>query len=460
MLTAQEIFIGLQPLEGEHRLNLFHSKHLLQIFNSRLFPTILQVGTVIFLGVILLLGLFGPQNPARNIALVLTWAIWWPMLLISFFFTARFWCGVCPIATIAGVVNHFYNFGFKVPPFIRKYGIYLSIAGFGVIIWMEQATKMNASPLATSFLLLGILAAATVTGLLFERRAWCRYLCSLGGMAGVFATTSIIEFRGNLDVCSNECKTHACFVGTDTVKGCPMYQGAFALQNNEHCILCGNCVKICENLSPRINLRPPAIELITSGEQSRRKAHSSRFSLALFVPALLGSLLAREFWEVGIYEQIGTSLGSNTLASLVTLVVSALIAFGVLWAGGIIAIRKSDKLIDRFSWLGLAFIPLVFAGELSHQLARLLLWAGQLIPILGRQIGIDYLQRFGIQATPIMVHGFQVMVILFGAITTLAIGKRSISDYTDTQSKAPIWILRALVLALSATYLMLFIQGA
>lgn len=241
-----------------------------------------------------------------------------------------------------------------------------------------------------------------------------------------------------------------------------MYQGAFSLQNNEHCVLCGNCVKICENLSPRINLRPPAMELVTSGEESRRKGHSSRFSLALFVPVLLGSLLAREFWESTIYERIEGSLGSNALGALTVLVVFSLATLGVLWAGGMVAIRKPGKLTDKFNWLALAFIPLTFSGELSHQLARLLLQAGQLIPILGRQIGFDYLQKpgFGIEATPMMVHGFQAMVILSGAIITLIVGKRTIQDYTDTQSKVPVWILRVLVVGLSVTYLMFFIQGA
>ena len=142
------------------------------------------------------------------------------------------------------------------------------------------------------------------------------------------------------------------------------------------------------------------------------------------------------------------------------LVAFTLLIFGVLWLGGIIAIRKSSQLLHKFHWLALAFIPLAFAGELGHQLARLLLWAGQLIPTLGRQIGIDYLERFGIQATPAVVHGFQFMVILFGAIITLYVGKRTIIDYTDTQSKFPVWILRTLVLMLSVTYLVFFIQGA
>jgi transcriptional regulator with AAA-type ATPase domain len=315
MLTPQEIFIGLQPLSGEKRLNLFHFEWLRRVFENRLFPTILQIGTVAFLGLILLLGLFGPQDPTSNIALILTWAIWWPMLVLSFVFAARFWCSVCPIGAIAGIMNRLYNSGLKVPSFLRKYGIYFSIAGFALIVWIEQATEMDASPLATSFLLLSILTAAIVTGLLFERRAWCRYLCPLGGMASVFATTSVIEFRGNLDVCNNECRTHACFVGTDAVKGCPMYQGAFSLQNNEHCVLCGNCIKICESQSPRINLRPPAMELAADPQQLRTKSLSSRLGLALFVPVLIGSLLARESKELAIHERIGQILGADALCS-------------------------------------------------------------------------------------------------------------------------------------------------
>ena len=459
ILTAQEIFIGLQPLEGKYRLNLFHFENLQRIFRSRFFPAIFQVATVAFFVFILLLGIFGPQNPTSNIILILTWSIWWPMLVVSFLFTARFWCGVCPIAAIAGVISRFYNLGLKVPPFMRKHGINFSIAGFALIIWIEQATHMNASPLATSFLLLSILAAAIVVGLLFERRAWCRYLCPLGGMARVFATTSIIEFRGNLEVCSNDCKSHACFVGNDKVKGCPMYQGAFSIQSNENCVLCGNCVKICEKHSPRINLRPPAIELAGGDDRSRRSEYSSHLGLPLFVPVLVGSLLSREFEKLAIYGKISDAMG-HALSSFIMLVAFTLLIFGVLWLGGIIAIRKSSQLLHKFHWLALAFIPLAFAGELGHQLARLLLWAGQLIPTLGRQIGIDYLERFGIQATPAVVHGFQFMVILFGAIITLYVGKRTIIDYTDTQSKFPVWILRTLVLMLSVTYLVFFIQGA
>ncbi|HIE26525.1 TPA: cyclic nucleotide-binding domain-containing protein [Candidatus Poribacteria bacterium] len=460
MLTPQEIFIGLQPLEGEKRFNLFRFERFQQIFESQLFPRLLQIGTVVFFGLVLLLGLLGPQNPTSNIALILTWAIWWPVLVLSFLFAARFWCGICPIAAIAEWINHLCNLGFKAPSFLRKYGIYFNLAGFALIIWEEQATEMNAQPRATSFLLLGILTAAIVTGLLFERRAWCRYLCPLGGMASTFATTSIIEFRGNLDVCNNECSTHACFVGTDTVKGCPMYQGAFSLQSNEYCILCGNCIKNCEKQSPRINLRPPAIELAAKTEQLRAKAFSSRLGLALFVPLLIGSLFAREFKEMAIYERIEQILDTDALTPLVTLVVFSLMMFGVLWAGGIAAIRRPGQSIDRFCWLALAFIPLTFAGELAHQLARLLLWAGQLIPTLGRQIDFDHLQRFGIQATPAMVYLLQIMIILFGAIITLIVGKQTIANYINGQRTFPLWVLRMLVLVLSITYLILFSQGA
>ncbi len=459
MLTPQEIFIGLRPLEGEKRFNLFRFEWLRRTFENRLFPNLLKIGTVAFFGFTLLLGLLGPQNPTSNIALILIWAIWWPVLVLSFFFAARLWCGVCPISAIAMWINRVYNFGLKVPSFIRKYGIYLSIAGFALIVWVEQATEINTSPKATSFLLLGILTTAIITSLFFERRAWCRYLCPLGGMASTFATISAIELRGNMELCANECKTHACFVGTDTVKGCPVYQGPFSLQSNEHCVLCGNCIKICENQSPRINLRPPAIELAAKTQQLGAKTFSSRLGLAIFVPVLIGSLFAREFKEVAVYERIGQILGTDALTFFFTLVVFSVMTFGLLWSGCLIAIRKPGQSIDTFCWLALAFIPLTFAGELAHQLAPLLLQAGQLIPTLSRQIGYDQLQRFGIQATPAMVHGFQVMIILFGAIITLILGRRMIANYANAQSALPRWVLRVLVLVLSIIYLILFIRG-
>ena len=36
----------------------------------------------------------------------------------------------------------------------------------------------------------------------FERRLWCRHLCPIGGMNGMFAKLSMTELRAHTGICS------------------------------------------------------------------------------------------------------------------------------------------------------------------------------------------------------------------------------------------------------------------
>ena len=121
-----------------------------------------------------------------------------------------------------------------------------------------------------TFLLASILGFAILSGVLYERRVWCRYLCPLGRLAATFSGCSVIEWRSNSSICNSTCKTNACYKGTEKVAGCPLYQGPFSLHSNQDCILCGNCVKICENASPAFNLRIPGHELWASLQPENR----------------------------------------------------------------------------------------------------------------------------------------------------------------------------------------------
>ena len=38
----------------------------------------------------------------------------------------------------------------------------------------------------------------------FERRLWCRHLCPIGGMNGMFAKLSMTELRAHSGVCAGE----------------------------------------------------------------------------------------------------------------------------------------------------------------------------------------------------------------------------------------------------------------
>ena len=47
-------------------------------------------------------------------------------------------------------------------------------------------------------------AGAMVCSYFFERRLWCRHLCPIGGMNGMFAKLSMTELRAHTGICAGK----------------------------------------------------------------------------------------------------------------------------------------------------------------------------------------------------------------------------------------------------------------
>ncbi len=260
-LMPEHFFIGLVQIEGKLTFNLLKLDQVREVLQSKFFPVLPQVVTASFFVLLFLIGFFGNQLPESNVTVILTWGMWWPFLALSWFLAARIWCALCPMGALNDLLSKFCSKKLSVPRFIRNYGLYLGALGMLIIFFAEAVSSMPFSPRATAVLLLCITIFAATSGLLYSRRAWCRYLCPLGKLSGVMSRCSVVELRSNLNVCNTNCTTHGCYVGEKTLAGCPMYEGPFSMNSNQDCILCGNCIKICPDKAPKFNLRIPGNEL-------------------------------------------------------------------------------------------------------------------------------------------------------------------------------------------------------
>ena len=72
---------------------------------SRVFRFSMQAICVFAFLAIIVAGLFGHQNPALNIAPIMTWTIWWGMLIVLIMFAGKAWCYVCQWDAIAGWIE-------------------------------------------------------------------------------------------------------------------------------------------------------------------------------------------------------------------------------------------------------------------------------------------------------------------------------------------------------------------
>lgn len=68
----------------------------------------------------------------------------------------------------------------------------------------EDEWHLGNSAALTGALLALITSGSVVFSALFPRRFWCRFLCPIGGMNGLFAKLSATELRSQKAVCSSE----------------------------------------------------------------------------------------------------------------------------------------------------------------------------------------------------------------------------------------------------------------
>jgi len=451
-LTPEDLFIGLTPTIDNFTFNLLQLDKVRKIFKNTWYPASVQLVSGVFFLSIFYLGFWGKQDPDNNVSMVLAWGIWEPMVIISTLFVARAWCGVCPVGALSSLCSRYFSLKLSVPQFLRKYGFYLSGIGLGIIIWFEVAAHMVSSPRFTAFLITAIAVPAIILGVFFQRRTWCRYLCPLGKMVGIFSSASIVELRANYGICNNDCLTHSCYTGgQECQSGCPMFEGPFSLRSNVDCIYCGNCIKNCPNQSPQMNLRLPGYELWASRRFEK--------PVVFLVPMIMSTQIFRGLVEAG-YLNYFLERGINRSFMLLVLLatVTALVFLAVKSSERLMLQGSSHKKGISAGMLSYSLLFLAVAFEVAYHLERLLLLGGQILPVLGRQLGMNW-EALGASGAPWAITTLQVMLVLVGGMGALMVLKRIYRDsLKGNPTKIPFAWRLPVVLA-TICYIWLFIAG-
>ncbi len=411
-MEIKKIFkVLFHPTVGlEERINLFKEFPLVKRFfyQRKNFALIRTFGDLIFL-VLILMGLFGPQEPSQNIMLFLSWGVWWTSVVLSWFFLGRMWCALCPFPGLARLFQHFKFSFFKEPgSFIKKYALHLATILFFVIIWLETTTTLTQSPRYTALFLLTIVFLAGLLGIIYREYAWCRYLCPLGRITGVASVMALIEFRANYKICQN-CKEAYCRKGREKIKPCPVYLGAVAVQNNLNCFICGHCVILCPKDSPSIYLRNPLKEIILNKGRG--------LTCALIIPFLIGSQLARFFKDTSFFSFWQQEIGfpSNFLFTIVFLWLSiSLIIITKLAASYFRYIE--DPLLGKFNLAVAILIPMAFTGEVIYRLEYFLKNLGNFLPTLGRQFNLLSLLDYYFEIPLIFIKTLSIFLLTFSLL--------------------------------------------
>lgn len=392
---TEEVFWPASTKGKRFRVNLLNADpRLRQFLRSPWFPDRINYGfTLGFFAVVVAVLMLGPQSREQNIALNFFWSWWWMLILLTFPFVGRLWCAVCPFMIYGELAQKvsLWLYPRQLQPWPRqqaeKVGGWFLFGLFTLILLWEELWNLENTAYLSGCLLLLITAGAVIFSLLFERRFWCRYLCPIGGMNGLFAKLSIVELRAQQGICSATCTTYQCYKGGpqkgegQETNGCPLYSHPAQLQDNRDCVLCMTCLKACPHRSVELNLRPPGIDLWTTHTPTRYEV------CLLFL--LFGAVFLHRLPEIG--TEIGWNLplehfGIHAGLAVIVMLIPAAIA---LLAHGVIRLLNRSCKPRSFIELAYGYLPLVLGGNLAHYLRLGLTEAGRVVPVTFATFGLS-----------------------------------------------------------------------
>jgi polyferredoxin len=399
-LLPEDVFWTDQRPPAGARFELWRWKPQLRnlMRSPRLWNTLL-FGIVSWLFVLVNLWLWlGPQDRAHNGGLNLFWAWWWPLILLTYPLVGRLWCSFCPFMVWGEIVQRLARLlGWQPQRWPRgesdRWAAPLLAAGFAAILLWETLGNLENTAWLSSCLLLLITAGAVIGSLRFEKRFWCRYLCPVGGMNGLFAKLSISELRAQIGTCSGSCTSFACFKGGPAeadegyaTAGCPVGTHPAHLADNRNCVLCLTCAQACPHRSVTLRLRPPAADLQRSMDPPAGEAG--------LILVLAGGLCLQHWgrllgWLPGVVAPLGAGLSLVEGPLLPRLAVGclALALPSGLW---LLLRAAAERLRPGRSrpWLVLySLLPLLWAVMLAHHLGLGMAEAGQVLVVSGRGLG-------------------------------------------------------------------------
>ncbi len=375
-------------------------------------------------------GLAGTPVGNRNFGIVFVWIGWWALLmLIAVPLFGRGWCSICPIP----VPGEWLQRGAILKPAGRRWGLALRWPNKLRGIWLQNiafafvalfSAVVLTQPRITAVLLAAFLFVAVGASVIFERRAFCRYLCPVGGFIGLYSQLAPIEVRvKDIGVCAAHTEK-TCYTGSVDGYGCPWQVFPGGLAKNTYCGTCLECLRTCPQDNVAVNLRPFGADLM---QPSGQKLDETFKGLIMLGSAIVYSAVLLGPW--GALKSAAYNVGSGAwfvyAAAFLVFVLAVLPGAFLLAAswGRRTAPKKATTSFAR------ALIPLGLAAWIAFSLSFVFANASYLWPVLSDPMGWGW-NLFGTASAAwspyftSFVPALQVAILVGGMIWAIATANR------------------------------------
>jgi polyferredoxin len=346
---------------------------------------ILIILAMVLIYVVVLTSNFGTKVSGRNLGVLLMWSLWLFLLIAVFIpFGGRIWCTICPLPFLGDLMQRRSLF----IPWKGKSGKYTNnLSGlslrwpswlsngwprlFFLMILATFSTTLVTIPKVTGWAALILIILPTFMALIWEIRAFCRYLCPVSVIVGAYSKMSFLALRNKSQKVCDQCKPQYCQHGSKEGWGCPYGLNVGKLEGNSDCGLCLECTRSCLYKNVSLYKRPFAIE-------SAAGSFSEAWSIiAIFSIAIIYSILYLGHWPevrdwVNLIDKKNWAIFGIYAISFWAIVI--VIVPGILYLLSILSAKLSGKKMgikEAFFISSGALLPL-----------GLMLWIAFVIPML------------------------------------------------------------------------------
>lgn len=336
------------------------------------FPEALQ-WPLLAVGVAALLLSFRPAVRSElNPGAALVWQLWWAVLPFLLLLTARFWCAVCPFATLASLRQKLSPLApSPIPSLLRRVGPWLAAVGVAVLGLLFLALPLENNGPGTGVLLAAVAFGAFTCSTLWEGRGWCRYLCPVGLMAGLYSRLAWLRLEA-------EVRSHEGVLSIGRL--CPLSTSPYSPTRVRDCVLCGGCLRGHPGERITLSFGPPPYDPLAL---SRAEAVATSL--------LMGLLLVDAFRMTPLYTRYMSWAISRTMLDYE----AAMLVGTVGLMGGLIVAQAvvASLAASNGGWgvsfvrVSAALLPLALATHLGLS-AQHLTAAGDVLRNLVAELGL------------------------------------------------------------------------
>lgn len=453
---------------GDAGLDALRLPWLARLLTAPVLAPALQLPVLVATAAVVFLGLADVQDAGVNVAPRLAWTIWWAGIIFTLVLAGRVWCVVCPFGALNEWTARLTGAWRRLPRAARN--LWWATALFMALTWADEELGVVRRPSVTAWLLIGLAALAVAVGLRYERRSFCRFLCPIGGLLGLYSMTAPLELRARDGAVCRADRAKSCYRGGTGSRGCPMLEFPATLDRNNYCTFCLECARGCAH--GNLALRPRAFgrDLWAT---SRRAADEAYLAVALVGLTLLVTARMLAGWPdfvSGVASWLPRAVrGAVTPVTYLTAVESAVLLGGALLAAPLLllgAAALSDRLArDRavgvrraFVSFAYMFVPVALALHLAHNLSHLLVEGAAIVPAVQRAVAVytpwtlgepDW--QIGALAGGPVVGLLQLAVVLGFFVLSLIVGHRLSLSVYDERAAASRALVPVAVLSLLFT---------